>query len=133
MRISSGMAAVAVAAVCLGGCASGQKPRTDQGVYEGPGIRVDSAATTTHILVMEAPQSGYSFAFDRLVEERERVLVFVTVEAPNPAMVYTQALVEQRLGTGVPVGTPLAVYARFSPYGGAAQAYRHAAQSDNYK
>lgn len=129
MRIIGGVAA---AAVWLGGCASGGKPGTDAGAYEGPPLRVDSGGPS-HVLVLEAPQSGYSFLHDRTVEERERVLVFVTVEGPNPQMVYTQALVEQRLGTGVPRATPLAVYARYVPYGGKGAAHRRAAESGEAK
>lgn len=76
-----------------------------------PPIQVQSL-NAHHMLVMQAPHSGWSVAIDR--DERIAIgtRLFITVRRPDPSFMYPQAIVEKNLLTDIPSSTTLEVYVR---------------------
>lgn len=124
--LASGAASLAI--VLGGSGCAGRSAVQDSAPYAGPPIEIDSAGPTHHV-VMHAPTSGWAFTLDRVDEVRGGREAFVTIRRPNPAMIYSQAIVEQRIGTGVPATTTLRVLARVQEFtdAPASGAYRQAA------
>lgn len=65
-----------------------------------------------HLLVMQAPNPGWSFSIDRTDRERDGWVVSLTIREPNPAFMYPQRIVEKQLLTEVEADQPLRVMAR---------------------
>ena len=106
-----------VASVVLIGCSSsGTRPPTanDQG-YDGPPLSVGQVGDE-HLVVLTAPTAGWTFSLDEVRSRMGGKDVFVTVRRPNPAYLHPQAVVEQNLGTRVPLSDPIDVYARVLDY-----------------
>ena len=82
-----------------------------RGRYHGPPL-VLTPGTAGHDVVFTAPTPGWSISLDRSVERFERREIFVTLRRPNPAYSYAQVTVEQRLATGAPTSTTVALFAR---------------------
>lgn len=87
--------------VVAGGCAGGgvtiAAPGTD---YVGPSVRLDSSPSL-HQVVVAAPSPGWAVTMDSQDEQADARRVFITLRRPNPEMLYTQQIVEQRISTGV--------------------------------
>lgn len=86
-------------------------PETDPRPFTGPDISIDSSGLE-HVLVALLPNPGYRFTLDWTGESFNRRDLFVTFRRPNPAVMYPQVIVEQRLATGVKSQVPIAAYAR---------------------
>jgi len=65
-----------------------------------------------HLLVMQAPNPGWSFSIDRTDRERDGWVVSITIREPNPAFMYPQRIVEKQLLTEVEANKPIRVMAR---------------------
>lgn len=76
-----------------------------------PSIRLDRASGR-HLVVMHVPTGGWTFTVDKAEVMPEGRRVFVTARRPDPAFMHTQAFVELRALTDVPVDTPIEVVAR---------------------
>lgn len=106
-----------VAAVgALAGCRATPPPPRVDGSYGGPPIRLESAGSQ-HLIVLEAPSGGWTFSLDLVRPTADGHEAFVTVTEPNPAFVYAAQVVEQRIGSTVPSGERIAVYARRLEWG----------------
>jgi len=103
---------VALWAVVSIGCA-GSAPAPEIGSERPAGIepRLDTQAGE-HVVVLTCPSPGYLPALTRVMDAHHHRNVFITVRRPNPAVSYTQQLVEQRVATGVPAAVPVWVYVR---------------------
>lgn len=107
---------VALAAITLGGCAGGDKARqTLEGEFAGPPIALDSSGST-HQLVVQAPTPGWFVRLDSTEQTAEATQAYVSLVEPNPRMVYTQQVVEQRLGLTVDIGEDVELFARIVPF-----------------
>ncbi len=80
-------------------------------VDQVPPVLLD-ALNEHHMLVMQAPHSGWSIAIDR--DERIAIgtRLFITVRRPDASFMYPQAIVEKNLLTDIPSGTTLEVFVR---------------------
>ncbi len=65
-----------------------------------------------HMLVMQAPQPGWSYRLDRDDRDREGWIVYITIRKPDPAFMYPQRIVDKRLLTEVESDQPIRVMAR---------------------
>lgn len=76
-----------------------------------PPIAVD-AASTRHLIVMRVPTGGWTLSVDKdeVIPDGRRV--YVTARRPDPAFMHTQAFVNLRALTDVPVTTDIEVVAR---------------------
>jgi len=124
-------ALLAAAAVMLSACASSNsggsghpRPATSDQAYAGPSVAIDSATGPHHLIVLTAPSPGWVFSFDQVGPGSGDA--FVTIRRPNPALLYPQVIVEQKMDSTVDSSQPLRVYARvldFEEKAGS-QAYR---------
>ena len=65
-----------------------------------------------HLLIMQAPNSGWSIAIDKTEHISDGERIFITVRRPDPAFMYPQAIVEKRLLTNIRSETAMEIYAR---------------------
>jgi hypothetical protein len=113
--------AATLAALTLGpaltiGCAtSAPPPAIDNAPFTSFPCRIDSSAPE-HVAVFSSPSPGYQATFTRMMDGPGRKEVFVTLRKPNPAVVYAQVVVEQRVATPAPSKWPVWVYARLLPF-----------------
>jgi hypothetical protein len=110
----AGLLGLLAAAPALPGCGSG--PEIGGSVYRGPSLSVDSSGDR-HVVVAQAPSPGWDASIDHRRRAVDETRVFVTLRRPNPAAVYPQVIVEQRLKTGVRTSEPIGVYARELDFG----------------
>jgi len=92
------------------GCSTGPRV-TASDDYRGPEVRLDSSGRR-HIVVLTAPNPGWSIELDRVRGRQGVDEVFVTVRRPNPEFLYTQQVVEKRISTGVRSDQPVLINAR---------------------
>jgi len=105
-------AAIGALAIFLAACATPSGvPEPEPGSYTGPPIAADTLAGE-HILVATLPAPGYEFTLEGTREAFRSQDVFVSLRRPNPAVLYPQVVVELRLSTGIPMRTPVRVFAR---------------------
>lgn len=130
--VSSLLAGTAVAG--LAACAStgsdsagGGKRTTSTEPYRGPAITLDSTGPR-HLIVVEAPSPGWRVSFDELGESGQDV--YITITRPDPALLYPQVIVEQRMDSTVPTGQPVRVMARVVEFGGNAGVYGLAVEGE---
>ena len=76
-----------------------------------PPIMVD-AIDGKYLLIMQAPNSGWSIQAERDERTAEGFRLFITVRRPDPAFMYPQAIVEKRLLSEVDSSKPIEIYAR---------------------
>ena len=76
-----------------------------------PPIRL-SQTGGRHLVIMQAPTGGWTFTIDRAEITSEGRRLFVTARRPDPAFMHTQAFVELRALSEVPVDTSVEVVAR---------------------
>lgn len=105
-------------AVCpclfLAACAS-SGPQVSSAPYTGPALSVDSSGMQ-HRVVLAAPTSGWSLAFDRSQKLFDRTEVYITITRPNPAYATNPVLVNLNLNTAVDVREDVAIFARVLNY-----------------
>lgn len=65
---------------------------------------------------MQAPSPGWFVRLDETVQTAEATEAYISLVRPNPEMVYTQQIVEQRLNLGVDASNDLALFARIVPF-----------------
>ena len=88
-----------------------QKISMNEPVDQIPPIRLD-ALNAHHMLVMQAPHSGWSFAIEKDERIPDGKRLFITVRRPNPTFLYPQMIVEKNLLTDIPIETSIELYAR---------------------
>lgn len=88
-----------------------QKISMNEPVHNVPPVRVETL-NNAHMLVMQAPHSGWGFRIDRDERIAEGVRVFVTVRRPDPTFLYPQAIVEKKLLSDISSETHIEIYAR---------------------
>lgn len=76
-----------------------------------PPIRLESLGEH-HMLVMQAPNPGWSYRLDKDERERDGWVVFITIRKPDPAFMYPQRIVDKRLLTEVETKHSIRVLAR---------------------
>lgn len=111
----TGCLALICAPLVLSGCKVIRKA-ADSGEMEA---RLESAPPVwletlgdNHMLVMQAPNPGWSYRLDRDDRGRDGWTVWITIRRPDPAFMYPQRIVEKRLLTQVESDQPLRVRAR---------------------
>lgn len=108
--------ALGVSSVLMIGCAGlSAAPTVATAPYGGPPVTV-VARRGTYVALVQAPSAGWKVRLDAVLEENNHRRAFVTLQQPNPAFVYTQALVEQQVATAVPDSQNLRVYVRVVPF-----------------
>ncbi len=98
------------------GCASRNAlPDIDPGPYQGPPVTLDSSRAE-HIAIFHAPMPGWVASVDRVAEQYRYQAVFISLRRPNPAFIYPQVEVQQRIATNVVTSVPVKVYVRTQGY-----------------
>lgn len=113
MKTQTAAWAMGVLILCtLSGCMKHFKdPEIAHRLDNAPPIRVDDSESV-HILVMRAPNPGWSFKVDRDERTSDGERVYVTIRRPDPSMLYPQVIVEKNLRTRVRTQTPIEIHAR---------------------
>jgi hypothetical protein len=70
-----------------------------------------------HMLIMQAPNPGWSFGIDRDEREREGWVLYITIRQPDPGFMYPQRIVEKRLLSAVESDKAVRVMARMLEHG----------------
>lgn len=105
-----------MAGLALAGCSSTPKgPEVGRGSFDGPPISVSSSGAV-HQAVVQAPSPGWFVRLDETVQTADATEAYISLVQPNPEMVYTQQIVEQRLNLGVGTENRLALFARVIPF-----------------
>lgn len=106
-------------AVCLlmtqTGCSSGMN--VSESAHRGPPVGVD-ASGDFHEVVAVLPSPGWRVTLDGKRATPDAVRIFVTLRRPNPAAVYSQQQVTQRVLTPIRTTEPVEVYVRRLPFSG---------------
>lgn len=76
-----------------------------------PPIKVETL-DDHYMLIMQAPNSGWSIAIDKDERIAFGMRLFVTVRRPDPAFMYPQAIVDKRMLSTVRTDSSLEVYVR---------------------
>jgi len=92
-----------------------QKISMNEPVDQIPPVRLD-ALNAHHMLVMQAPHSGWAFAIEKDERIPDGKRLFITVRRPNPTFLYPQMIVEKNLLTDIPIETTIELYARILDY-----------------
>lgn len=110
--------AVGVLMLCtMGGCMKQLKgPDMGERMKNAPPIRIDDSEEV-HLLVMQAPNPGWSYWIDRDERTRNGKRVFVTIRRPDPTMLYPQVIVEKNLRTKVRTEIPIELSGRIVDFG----------------
>jgi len=88
-----------------------QKIKMDVSTQGVPPIKVETFENK-YLLVMFAPNSGWSIDIDKDERIETGMRLFVTVRRPDPAFMYPQAMVWKRRLSNVHADTNLEIYAR---------------------
>lgn len=105
--------AMSVLLICtLSGCMKHFKdPEIAHRLENAPPIMLDDSESV-HILVMRAPNPGWSIRVDRDERIRDGERVYVTIRRPDPTMLYPQVIVDKNLRTRVRTESPIEIHAR---------------------
>lgn len=76
-----------------------------------PPVRLDETSGR-HLVVMQVPTGGWTLGVDNTEVTPDGRRVHLTVRRPDPAFMHTQAFVELRVLTDVPLDTPIELVAR---------------------
>lgn len=99
----------------LGGCRLMNKDNSSEAMrvelHKAPPVRID-ALDNRHMLVMQAPNPGWTIALDRDERGKDAWIAYITIKRPNPAFMYPQQIVEKRLLTDIESTEPLTIMAR---------------------
>lgn len=96
-----------------------------QRLQNAPPIKGESL-DQRHLLVMQAPNPGWSFSIDRTDRERDGWVVSITIREPNPAFMYPQRIVEKQLLTEVESDKPVRILARVLTHEENGEGYQYA-------
>lgn len=99
------------ALLLLPACGSSLPITTRDTPYTGPQATIDSTGPT-HAVIIQAPTPGYTVSLDALRDRLHGREALITIRRPDPRFIVAQVIVTQRIGTDVPVATPLDVYIR---------------------
>jgi hypothetical protein len=86
------------------------RPAVSDRAYDGPAIAIDSMTGPRHLIVVTAPSPGWTVIFDQVSDAGDRV--YITIRRPDPALLYPQVIVQQKLDSTSPIARPAEVYAR---------------------
>jgi hypothetical protein len=123
--------AISAAPILEIGCASHPPlPDVTPGPYAGPPLGLD-ASGDDYVIVVRPPTPGWVITLDREAEQYRHQAIFVTLRRPNPAFLYPQLQVEQRIATPLPPTVAVKIYARVLPFDTPAddQPYEKASES----
>jgi len=99
----------------LGGCRLMHKGNSSEAMavelQKAPPVRLD-ALDGRRMLVMQAPNPGWSYRLDKDERELDGWVVFITIRKPDPAFMYPQRIVDKRLLTEVETKHSIRVMAR---------------------
>lgn len=112
-----------LAACLLIGCAGGSPAQGE--TYAGPPLS-SAIIAGEHVVVIQSPSPGWTVTLDRVEEALGRRDVMLTLREPNPAYLYPQVVVEQRVSTRVPLRIPIRVLMRVTDFEGKGGAYARA-------
>lgn len=88
-----------------------QKISMNEPVHNVPPVMLE-ILNDQHLLIMQAPNSGWSILINRDELIAGGTRLFITVRRPDPAFMYPQAIVEKRLLTDIHADIDLEVYVR---------------------
>jgi hypothetical protein len=115
IRITLGALLYAGLGTGLGGCferiTQRDGPDMAARIHEAPPIRIESSGDV-HIIIMQAPNPGWSFSLQGEEQIPEGKRIFVTITKPDPTMLYPQMIVEKQLRTLVSTEVNLEIHAR---------------------
>lgn len=100
------------------GCSGGM--HVSESAHRGPPVGVD-ASGGYHEVVAVLPSPGWRVTVDGKRATPDAVRIFVTLRRPNPAAVYTQQQVTQRVLTPIRSDEPVEVYVRQLSFSGNAE------------
>lgn len=107
--------ALITATALQGGCRLMNKGNSSEAMAEelkvAPPVMVD-ALEERHMLVMQAPNPGWTIALDRDERVKDAWIVYISIKRPNPAFMYPQRIVDKRLLTEIETSQPLNIMAR---------------------
>ena len=123
-RVTGILTATVLLTGLLTGCSKELKINPE--AYRGPAL-TSEAETGKHLVVATLPSPGWQVEIDATRETADGTDVYITLRRPNPAGVYTQQLVTQRVLTTVDAGEAITVLARIADYSEESEAaYRRA-------
>lgn len=108
-------AALVILCLTLAGCWGGGSA-ISANAYPGPAMTV-RPLEGRHLLVVNAPNPGWLVTIDKTERRLDDTRVFVSLRRPDPGMLYTQAVVEQKVLTTVSETRDIVVYARTLEFG----------------
>ncbi len=82
-----------------------------QRLEHAPPIRL-GAVDGRHLIILRAPNPGWSIGIDRAEIARHGQRVFITIRRPDPAYMHQQVIVEKRVLTDVRAEAPITIMAR---------------------
>lgn len=97
------------------GCSGGMK--VSESAYRGPPIGVDDSGDFIEVVAV-LPSPGWRVTLDSHDETPDAVRLFVSLRRPNPAAVYPQREVSQRVLTPIRSGERVVVYVRRLSFSG---------------
>ena len=117
--VSLSVMALSTMMLIVGGCSvwdsrprlRKQKIDMNVPVDKVPPIKVE-ALGEHHLLIMQAPNSGWSIAIDKSERISSGMRIYITTRRPDPSFMYPQAIVEKRLLSNIRTDTSIEIYAR---------------------
>lgn len=97
--------------LALAGCSSTRTFHTDPAPYSGPAAEIRPTART-HTAVFTTPTGGWRVSLDGVRQQFDVWRAFVTLRAPDPSDIVTQAEVAHAIDTTVLLRENIEVYAR---------------------
>lgn len=119
LALALAMGALALGVLPIAGCSvwenrprlRKQEIKMDVSTAGVPPIRVE-ALDGRHMLIMQAPHSGWMIEMDKDERTPDGFRILVTVRRPDPSFLYPQAIVEKRLLTEIHGDARMDIYAR---------------------
>lgn len=81
------------------------------GPFTGPPMKI-VPDRTGHLVIVEAPTPGWTITLDRTEPGHRHQRIYLTLREPDPASIWTQVIVEQKVATFVPLHNSVKAYAR---------------------
>ena len=110
------MSGFAVLCVLLSGCFWGQPSAIAPDAFQGPAIH-SRDLEGRHLLVVTAPTPGWRATIDHTERQLNTTRIFMTLQRPDPGVLYAQRLVEQDVLTPVPATRDIEVFVRTVDFG----------------
>lgn len=89
----------------------------DAGVFDFPQLALDSSGRE-RVVVGQLPNPGYRMTLDGVEQGEGASRVFVSVVSPDPEFMYAQIITETRVGSTVPSGRSVELFARRTDHKG---------------